>query len=105
MQTTIFVHGFALWVMLAAVAAFFWPAAFAWFKPFIEPALGLIMFGMGVTLTVADFRRVAEKPYAVFVGVAGQFIIMPFAAAFNLTGSVLAGYWSRKPPDGHFVLK
>jgi BASS family bile acid:Na+ symporter len=72
---------FAVWVLLAAVAAFFWPSMFAWFKLFIEPALGVIMFGMGITLTAADFRRVAQQPYAVLVGVAGQFIIMPFGAA------------------------
>src|SRR5437867_2268595 len=75
---------FVAWVILAAATAFVWPAAFAWFKPYIIPALGVVMFGMGVTLTPADFKRVAERPYAVLVGTAAQFLIMP------ATGALLA---------------
>ena len=72
---------FVVCVVLAATAALAWPGTFAWFQRFIVPALGLIMFGMGVTLTLEDFRRVAEKPYAVGVGVVAQFLIMPLTAA------------------------
>lgn len=72
---------FVVWVILGAATALRWPQAFTWFRPYIELGLGLIMFGMGITLTPADFRRVAEKPYPVFVGVLAQFLIMPFGAA------------------------
>ncbi len=70
-----------VWVIAAAAAAWQWPKAFAWFQPCIPAALGVIMFGMGMTLTVADFKRVAEKPYAVGVGVFAQYLIMPFWGA------------------------
>jgi BASS family bile acid:Na+ symporter len=62
-----------VWVMLAAVAALIWPAAFTWFQPLIVPGLGLIMFGMGITLTPADFKRVARQPSAVSVTCEGAF--------------------------------
>jgi BASS family bile acid:Na+ symporter len=72
---------FVVWVLAAAVAAMVWPSGFRWFAPYIVPALGVIMFGMGITLTPADFKRVAEQPYAVGVGVAAQFVVMPLWAA------------------------
>jgi BASS family bile acid:Na+ symporter len=89
-------QAFVVWVMLAAAAALIWPAGFTWFQPLIVPGLGLIMFGMGITLTPADFRRVAKQPYAVGVGLAAQFLIMPFAAAgiskiFDLPPALAAG--------------
>jgi bile acid:Na+ symporter, BASS family len=59
------------------------------------PGLGVIMFGMGITLTPTDFKRVATQPYAVGVGLAAQFLIMPFAAGiskvFNLPPALAAG--------------
>jgi BASS family bile acid:Na+ symporter len=67
-----------------------------WFQPLIVPGLGLIMFGMGITLTPADFKRVAKQPYPVGVGLIAQFLIMPFAAAgiskiFDLPPALAAG--------------
>jgi bile acid:Na+ symporter, BASS family len=90
------VRFFVVWVALVAVAALVWPAGFAWFQPLIIPGLGAIMFGMGVTLTPADFKRVARQPYAVGVGLVAQFLIMPFAAAgiaklFRLPPAIAAG--------------
>ena len=53
---------FALWVLLAAVAAFVWPTGFKWIGPWITWLLGIVMFGMGITLSTADFREVARHP-------------------------------------------
>ena len=85
-----------MWVLLAAVSALIWPAGFTWFQPLIIPGLGVIMFGMGTTLTLADFKRVAEQPYPVVVGLVAQFLIMPFMAAaiakiFKLPPAIAAG--------------
>jgi BASS family bile acid:Na+ symporter len=77
---------FVVWVLLAAAAALRWPAVFTWFEPWIVPGLGVIMFGMGVTLTLEDFRRVARMPYAVAVGTLSQFLIMPLCAAAIAAG-------------------
>ena len=54
------VRFFVLWVFLAAGAALIWPAGFTWFQPLIIPGLGVIMFGMGTALTLADFKRVVD---------------------------------------------
>lgn len=40
-------------------------------------ALGIIMFGLGLSLTIADFRRVREHPRAVVVALACQLILLP----------------------------
>ena len=68
---------FALWVLLAAAAAFMWPAGFKWIVPWITWLLGIVMFGMGITLSTADFREVARHPKAVLIGVVAQFLVMP----------------------------
>lgn len=46
-------------------------------------ALGVIMLGLGLSLTWADFRRVAQMPRAVLVGLSVQILILP-AAAFGI---------------------
>jgi BASS family bile acid:Na+ symporter len=68
---------FALWVIAASVAAYVVPSAFAWFRPYIVPGLGVIMLGMGITLVPADFRRVVRRWPAVLFGVACQYGLMP----------------------------
>jgi BASS family bile acid:Na+ symporter len=75
---------FAIWVLLFAIIAFFAPAQFTWLGKYIVPLLGVIMFGMGLTLSKEDFREVVRRPGDVAIGVAGQFIIMP-GLAFILT--------------------
>lgn len=71
---------FPLWVVLFAAAAYLLPAPFAALQPGIVPGLAIIMFGMGMTLTPGDFRRVATRPVPLCVGVAAQFLVMPLAA-------------------------
>ena len=73
---------FVLWVLLFSIAAYLVPRPFAALAPGIVPGLGLIMFGMGMTLVPADFVRVAKMPRAVLCGVVGQFLIMPLAGLF-----------------------
>lgn len=40
-------------------------------------ALGIIMFGLGLSLTVGDFARVAKHPKAVIIALACQLIVLP----------------------------
>lgn len=68
---------FAIWVLAAAVLAFLAPDQFRWIAPYIVPLLGIIMFGMGLTLSKQDFSEVFRRPRDVAIGVLGQFIIMP----------------------------
>jgi len=43
-------------------------------------ALFIIMTGMGLSLTLADFRRVLKFPKAVFLGFLNQIVLLPFIA-------------------------
>ena len=68
-------------VLLAAVVAMLWPEAFSHIKPtVINPLLGVIMFGMGLTLRWDDFRVVFSRPRDVVLGCAAQFTVMPLLA-------------------------
>ncbi|RLE26129.1 MAG: bile acid:sodium symporter, partial [Actinobacteria bacterium] len=71
---------FPLWALLGSLLAWMMPGGFAPLKPAIVPLLGLVMFGMGMTLTGRDFLNVLRRPFPVFLGVTMQFLLMPFAA-------------------------
>jgi BASS family bile acid:Na+ symporter len=71
---------FPLWAVLIAIAAFLVPPAFKPIGPWVTLLLGIIMFAMGVTLSPADFRRVARKPGPVAAGIVLHYLIMPLAA-------------------------
>lgn len=68
-------------VLLMALLSVMMPAPFmaidTWW---INPLLGVIMFGMGLTLSPQDFRIVFSRPRDVLVGCLAQFTIMPFMA-------------------------
>lgn len=87
---------FALWVLLFAGLAMLSPTSFVWLKSYIPWMLGIIMFGMGMTMTVADFKTVLQSPKAVAIGVAAQFVVMPSLAymlckVFNLPPEIAIG--------------
>lgn len=44
---------------------------------FLPIALGVIMLGLGLSLQIADFKRVIVYPRAVIVGLAAQMLILP----------------------------
>lgn len=68
-------------VLLSAVAAMVWPEVFSLISPkVISPLLGVIMFGMGLTLKVDDFRVVFSRPKDVIIGCVAQFTVMPLLA-------------------------
>lgn len=76
---TFLTSAFPLWVLIASLLALYEPAMFTWFSgPLIPLGLGIIMLGMGVTLDVADFQRVAAHPRPVALGVVLQYTVMPF---------------------------
>ena len=71
---------FPLWAVLFSVLAFYQPAIFSDYSQAIVPLLSLVMFLMGLTLTVTDFKRVLLAPKSIGIGVSLQFIVMPLAA-------------------------
>jgi len=88
---------FPVWVLLAGGLALAHPPLFSWISgPIIVWSLAVIMLGMGITLSVDDFRAVARMPRAVAAGVLAQYTIMPLlgwaaAMAFGLPPALAAG--------------
>ncbi|CDZ99327.1 Sodium Bile acid symporter family protein [Jeotgalicoccus saudimassiliensis] len=71
---------FAVWVILFAALAFALPGGFTWIAPYINLLLGIIMFGMGLTLKFRDFKQVVKAPKEVITLVIAQYTIMPLIA-------------------------
>lgn len=87
---------FALWVIVFAALALWQPELFVWLKAYIPWILGIIMLGMGMTMTVDDFKGVLQSPKAVLIGVVAQFVVMPGLAfilckLFNLPPEIAVG--------------
>lgn len=87
---------FTIWIILFSLSAFYYPNHFKGLTGLIVPTLGIIMFGMGMTLTIHDFRRVLARPRDVYIGVLLQYLLMPLGAfilvkVFNLNEFLAAG--------------
>lgn len=87
---------FLLITIAFSAVALAYPPSFTWIKPHIPLGLGVIMFGMGLTLEFGDFREILRKWPLVLLGMGVQYIVMPLAAvgisfAFGLPPAVLVG--------------
>ena len=86
-----------LMVLVVAGVSMIVPASFAWINTWsINPMLGVIMFGMGLTLSPKDFQIVLSRPKDIFVGCLAQFTVMPLLAwllawAFSLPKELALG--------------
>ena len=68
-------------VLLSALLALAFPDVLSHLKPtLINPLLGVIMFGMGLTLKPEDFRVVFSRPKDILIGCLAQFTVMPLLA-------------------------
>lgn len=70
-------------VVLIGILGITEPSLMKPLAPRIPMFLGIIMFGMGMSLTLEDFRNVFRQPKSVAIGTLLQFTIMP-AMAFVL---------------------
>jgi bile acid:Na+ symporter, BASS family len=94
-------YAFTIAIVVSVVISMAFPHYFTEINGFklsklIPPLLQIIMFGMGTTMTMADFTNVAKMPKAVAVGLICQFTIMPtigFALAyvFSFPPEIAAG--------------
>ncbi|WP_459554330.1 bile acid:sodium symporter family protein [Lacunimicrobium album] len=72
---------YPVWMLLTTLVAFFWPQTLIWFHGnLISGALMVVMLGMGMTLTVDDFRRLLQMPGSVTFGFGLQYTTMPILA-------------------------
>ncbi len=63
---------------------------------FLPLALAFIMMGMGLSLTLDDFRRILVAPKSIVIGLVAQIIFLPIigfllVTAFGLTGALAVG--------------
>ena len=87
---------FPVWAIALSGYAYYYPNYFLAMKPAIPYLLGVIMFGMGMTLNKADFARVIKRPGVIAIGMLLQFGVMPMAAfliasVFDLPKALLIG--------------
>ena len=95
------VFTFTFWVLAGVTAAMFQPALFDTWWGFKLNRLNtlliqIVMFGMGASLSVADFLGALKMPKAVLIGMFLQFTVMPLAGwavatAFGFEPEVAAG--------------
>ena len=84
-------------VLLTALFALLFPETFSVLKPtMINPLLGVVMFGMGLTLKFEDFKIVFSRPKDVIIGCLAQFTVMPLLAwslakGFSLSDELALG--------------
>jgi BASS family bile acid:Na+ symporter len=79
-MTNLTVRYFPLCALLISVLGCIWPRPLASLGFLIVPMLGIIMLGMGTTLSPADFIAAAKRPKAVLTGMLLQFLLMPLLA-------------------------
>jgi BASS family bile acid:Na+ symporter len=88
---------FPVWILSFSLAGFYFPFLIQWFQSsLITPSLGLIMLGMGLTMSVKDFSLAIKTPKIIFIGVLLQYTIMPLlgfslATIFQLSPSLSVG--------------
>jgi BASS family bile acid:Na+ symporter len=83
-------------VIIVAAVALLQPWTFKWAAAWVTILLGIVMFGMGMTLRLQDFRLVFQRPRDVFIGALAQFTVMPglawgLAKAFDLPPELAVG--------------
>ncbi len=87
---------FPLWAIIFSLIAFYLSDFFSTFRSAIVPLLIVVMFGMGMTLTWDNFKRIFKSPLVILLGFGLQYLIMPAAGyfvsiLFNLTPVMMAG--------------
>ncbi|ATO51617.1 bile acid:sodium symporter family protein [Brevibacillus laterosporus] len=83
---------FTVWVLLFSVIAYVYPEHFTWIGAYVIPLLGIVMFGMGLTISASDFKEVFRRPKDVALGVIGHYLVMPLLA-------FLLAYFLELPPE------
>ena len=84
-------------VLIVAIFSLLVPASFSSVGTWvINPMLGIIMFGMGLTLSPQDFQVVLSRPRDILIGCLTQFSVMPLLAlgltwAFSLPEELAIG--------------
>ncbi|CAH1453722.1 unnamed protein product [Lactuca virosa] len=66
-------------VLASTILALVFPPSFTWFTSrYYAPALGFLMFAVGLNSSEKDFIEAFNRPTAIFAGYIGQFVLKPF---------------------------
>ena len=79
-MSSLIVKIFPVGALIISVLAYFYPQMLSGLGFLIVPLLGLIMLGMGTTLSLSDFAEALKQPRAVVLGMILQFGLMPLLA-------------------------
>ncbi|MFJ4714673.1 bile acid:sodium symporter family protein [Streptomyces sp. NPDC088785] len=87
---------FPVLVLVAGALGLLLPDAFAHYTADVPYLLGVVMFCMGLTMSLGDFKGVAQRPWAVGIGLVAHYVIMPglgwlIAHALDLSPQLAAG--------------
>ncbi|NGN69636.1 bile acid:sodium symporter family protein, partial [Streptomyces sp. A7024] len=87
---------FPILVLAAGGLGLVTPSTFAGWSESVPYLLGIVMFCMGLTMTPLDFKGVAQRPWAVALGLVAHYVIMPglgwlIAHALDLPPQLAAG--------------
>jgi BASS family bile acid:Na+ symporter len=74
------ITGFPILAIIFSIFAARYPEFLINYKPAIIPLLGVVMFAMGMTLSVEDFKRVLKSPGVIGLGLLLQYALMPLLA-------------------------
>lgn len=66
-------------VLASTVLALIYPPSFAWFtNRYFAPALGFLMFAVGINSSGKEFLDAFNRPTVIVAGYVGQFVLKPF---------------------------
>lgn len=95
--SNIFANMFPVWTIMAAILGLRNPSLFSWLTTqYFTAGLAILMFSMGITLTLSDFKRVMSKPGPVSINFLCCYVMMPLLGlllgrVFNLSAPIVAG--------------
>lgn len=87
---------FTLLVVAVALFSYFVPAVGLQIAPHTSVLLMIVLFGMGLSLNLDDFKRIGKNPIPVILGTVAHYVIMPGIAfllvhIFHLQGAAAVG--------------
>ncbi|OGT80950.1 MAG: bile acid:sodium symporter [Gammaproteobacteria bacterium RIFCSPLOWO2_02_FULL_61_13] len=87
---------FPIGAVAMAMFSYFHPEVLEGSRRLIEPLLGVVMLGMGMTLRAENFAEILRRPRLIALGCAMQFLMMPafgymVGRALGLSGELLVG--------------
>ncbi|KAK9068002.1 hypothetical protein SSX86_012113 [Deinandra increscens subsp. villosa] len=66
-------------VIISTILAFIYPSSYTWFTSrYYAPAIGFLMFAVGLNLKEKDFVEAFRRPAPIFAGYFGQYALKPF---------------------------